>query len=93
MKSKYILISSVIFIFFASSCNRKVRYIYKEDQKQDSIYIYPVKSEPYRLKPNDVLHIKIVTTEPDINALFKIDEQNNDLNRNSNGGNFYLSGF
>ena len=88
-----ILSVALIILFFVSSCNRRIRYIYKENQKADTVFSYPVKSEPYRLKPKDVLHIKIVTTEPDINELFKIDEQNNNLNQNLNGGNFYLSGF
>ena len=92
MKNTLFIIIGFI-IMFASSCNRRVRYIYKQDQKSDSIYTYTVKSEKYTLKPNDVLHIKITTTEQKINDLFKIDEQSNNLNQNMNGGNFYLSGF
>jgi len=86
---------SVIIIIglFTTSCNRRIRYIYKENQQIDSVYSYPVKSEKYKLKTDDVLHIKIITTEPDINALFQIDEQTNNTNQNLNGGNFYLSGF
>lgn len=83
----------IVILLFASSCNRRVRYIYKEDQKTDSVYSYNVKSEMYKLKPNDVLHIKIITTEPDINKLFEIGEQNNNANQFQNGGSFFLSGF
>jgi len=88
-----ILYVIIVTLLVTTSCNRRVRYIYKEDQKIDSVYSYPVKSEMYKLKPNDVLHIKIITTEPDINKLFEIDKQANNLNKNQNGGNFYLSGF
>jgi len=83
----------IVILLFSSSCNRRIRYIYKENQQIDSVYSYPVKSEMYKLKPEDLLHIKIITTEPDINALFRIEEQNNNINQNLNGGNFYLSGF
>ncbi len=86
-----------IFLFLLSSslfsCNRHIRYIQKEKGNADSVSVYTVNSEPYRLKPNDVLHIKITTIDPDINNLFKIDEQNNDLTRSQGGGNFFLSGF
>ena len=86
-------VTIIIILVLSSSCNRKIRYIYKEDQKQDSIIAYKISAEPYRLKSNDVLHIKIVTIDPSINELFKIDEQANDLNKNVSGGNFYLTGF
>ncbi len=89
---------SFFFIFLLTisllfSCNNRIRYIYKEKDNFDTVYEYKVISEPYRLKPNDVLHIKITTTNPEINSLFKIDEQANDISRTQGGGNFYLSGF
>ncbi len=83
----------IIVVFFTSSCNRRIRYIYKENQQIDSVYSYPVKSEKYKLKPEDILQIKIITTDPDINALFQIDKQTNNVNQNISNGNFYLTGF
>ncbi len=70
-----------------------MRYIYNEDQKNDSIYVYKNKSEEYRLKPSDVLHVKIITTDPKINELFKIETRSGNNMRTSSGGEFYLSGF
>ncbi|MCD4792393.1 MAG: polysaccharide biosynthesis/export family protein [Bacteroidales bacterium] len=93
MNRFYFFITIISLVILSSSCNKRLRYIYNEDQKNDTIYEYIVNSEPYRLKPNDVLHINIITTDSEINDLFKIGDQNNDLNRNSAGGNFYLSGF
>ncbi len=90
-RSTFLLIVIVLMIF-SSSCNRRIRYIYHEDQKQYTVYKYQVKSEPYRLKPNDVLHISINTMDEDINKLFQIDNQQSN-NRNSGGGEFYLTGF
>lgn len=84
----------IVLMIFSSSCNRRIRYIYNKDQKIDTVYNYQVNSEPYKLKPNDLLHINIVTTDEDINKLFQIDNQNAENNtRNSNGGQFYLTGF
>ncbi len=70
-----------------------MRYIYNEDQKNDSVYVYKNKSEQYRLKPSDVLHVKIITTDPKINELFKIETRSGNNVRASSGGEFYLSGF
>lgn len=93
MNRIYFFITIISLLILSSSCNRHIRYIYKEDQKHDTIYEYNINSEPYRLKPNDVLYIRIITTDPEVNKLFKIDDQSNNVNRNSGGGNFYLSGF
>jgi len=87
------LIVAFILLMFSSSCNRRIRYIYKKDQKNDTVYLYNVKSEPYRLKSNDVLHIKINTTDPDINKLFTLDEAGSSNSRSNSGGEFYLNGF
>lgn len=83
----------LILMIVASSCNRRIRYIYKKDQKQDSTYVYQNQSEEYRLKTNDVLHVKINTTDPEINKLFILDNQGGSQNRSNSGGEFYLTGF
>jgi polysaccharide export outer membrane protein len=93
MQKNLFYISLILLSASLFSCNRHIRYIQKEKGSADSVNVYKVNSEPYRLKPNDVLHIKITTIDPDINNLFKIDEQNNDLTRSQSGGNFFLSGF
>ncbi|MCF6366006.1 MAG: polysaccharide export protein [Bacteroidales bacterium] len=86
-------ITVIILVMLSTSCNRRIRYIYKENQKNDTVYLYNVKSEPYKLKPNDVLHVKINTTDPEINKLFRLDEAGSSQNRSNNGGEFYLTGF
>lgn len=92
-RKTYIFILSV-FIIFSSSCNKRVRYIHKKEKNnQDTIYTYNINSPKYRLKPNDVLHIRINTTDEKINKLFKIGNESNNNNRSNNGGEFYLSGF
>jgi polysaccharide export outer membrane protein len=93
MGRNLIFLTAFILIFIASSCNRNIRYIYKKDQGLDTIIEYPVNSEPYRIKPNDILHIKIITTDQKINELFSIDNQSNNINRTGSGNNFYLTGF
>lgn len=89
-----ILILIIISVIVLSSCNN-LRYIYSGDNtnKADSVYVYKNKVEQYKLKPNDVLHIKIITRNEKLNNIFAVDKQANDLNRNNNGGAFYLTGF
>lgn len=93
MGRNLIFLTGFILLLIASSCNRNIRYIYDKDQGLDSIIKYPVNSEPYRIKPNDILHIKITTTDQAINDLFSIDNQANNVNRTGSGNNFYLTGF
>ncbi|NPA44024.1 MAG: polysaccharide export protein [Chlorobi bacterium] len=91
-KKKYILIFSILIFLFAS-CNKSVRYIYDGEQDVDSTYMYQVKSSKYKLKPNDVLHIQISTTDEEISKLFKVGDLGGNNSRSNNGGEFYLSGF
>ncbi len=93
MNRKSYIYLILIFFIFSSSCNKRVRYIYKKDQKQDSIYSYKINSGEYRLKPNDLLHINIMTTDEKINELFQIGDLSGNNSRSNNGGEFYLSGF
>ncbi len=87
------LLIVIVLMIFSSSCNRRIRYIFNKDQKVDTVYKYQVQSEPYKLKSNDVLHVKINTTDEDINKLFQIDNQQSNNSRNNSGGEFYLTGF
>ena len=91
MNKIYFLTVITISVLIFSSCTRKMKYIYKEEKLSDSIHVYNVKSEKYKLKSYDVLNIKIVTTEPKINELFEINGQKN--NSNQSESSLYLSGF
>ncbi len=92
LKIFIIIVFSLSIVF--SSCNKRIRYIYERNQPADTVYTYKVKSEPYRLKPNDVLHINILTTDENVNKLFQLDNsEKNSNSRNSGGGEFYLTGF
>ncbi len=93
MIKKILIFFIAAFVILVSSCNKRVRYIHKKNQEKDTIYSYNVNSGKYKLKPNDVLHIKINTTDENINKLFKIGNEAGNNNRGNNGGEFYLSGF
>jgi len=91
-RKTYIFILGIL-IIISSSCNKRVRYIYKKDTNQDTIYTYNVSSSKYKLKSNDVLHIQISTTDEDISKLFQVGDLSGNNSRSNNGGEFYLSGF
>jgi len=93
MNRKIFIFILGILIIFSSACNKRVRYIYKKDKNQDTVYTYNVNSNQYRLKTNDVLHIRINTTDENINKLFVIGNQSGNNSRSNSGGEFYLSGF
>ncbi len=94
MKKTYFLIFvSVLFILISSSCTRNLRYIYKPDENIDSVYVYKNSSKKYHLQVDDVLNIKISTTNQEINEIFKIDGQGNNNNMSTSGNNMMLSGY
>lgn len=86
----FLIVSSVILL---NSCNKRIRYIYKKDQALDSVFSYKTNSKEYILKPNDLLHINIITTDKKINELFQVGDLSGNNSRSSSGGEFYLSGF
>ncbi len=93
MTRKFFFFILILSVIATASCNRRIRYIYNKDHEADSIYTYAVKSQPYTLKPKDILHIKIITTDTEINKLFEIDAQNSNYQQSRNNQAFYLSGF
>jgi polysaccharide export outer membrane protein len=88
------LLIIIMSILILSSCNKKYTYLYQKDYSKDSSVIFTEKSELYKLKTNDVLHISITSNNEELTKQFKVDKQdNNNLSSNSGGGNFYLTGF
>jgi polysaccharide export outer membrane protein len=96
------LLHSAYLLFFVSlsvilnSCNTKsIKYFeHKNRSQNDSVWFYPNGvQEEYKLHINDLLYIKILTTDNRINALFNIGENASNNSRSSQGGEFFLSGF
>ncbi len=82
----------IITIIF-SSCGRKYKYIYQKKFNTDTTYIYTNNFEKFVLKTNDILHINVVTTNVELSKQFKLEKSESSLNNNSNGNNFYLTGY
>ncbi len=84
-------ISSLISL---SSCTRKnYKYIEAKGETSDTTTYFKNPPPIYRLQPQDILNITILTTDPKINRLFSVGQQGSNFNQSTNGGSFYLSGF
>jgi polysaccharide export outer membrane protein len=102
-KSKSILKNGVILIllsFLISSCIGNKKYIYLQNkQSKDTSKIETIKSnfEEYRLKPGDILYIRMVTEDEKMNVLFNpLFSGNMNMQMMSQGGEgtpFYIMGY
>jgi len=90
---KFLFIFGIISLVLLSSCTRK-NYKYIEAKKGNPDTTTHFKNIPpvYHLLPQDILYVKILTTDEKINKMFTIGTQGN-VNQSRNGSSFYLSGF
>ncbi len=62
--------SLLILILLFSGCNSYKKLTYLQHIASDSLTTYQIEKEPYLLKPTDILFIRILTMNEDVNKLF-----------------------
>ncbi len=85
----------LLFLLLQNSCiYNKLRYIQDKNEVFGQINKYDNKAPDYKLKENDILYIKIKSTNKEISELFALTGNNlaSSTTRNNNN-NFYLQGF
>jgi len=80
-----------IMILFSSCLSNRIKYIQDKDEAFERISEYENKPKEYKLQPEDILYIKITSTNKEINEYFNQDSRNNTSNLQNS--NFYLDGF
>lgn len=98
MKILKIFFQILLLVIVFSSCttNKQLVYLQDEDKDNPKTEFERPDDKPYRLKSQDVLYIKIVTVNQEINELFNLQNGNNSQNinnMNSNGMGMYLTGY
>jgi polysaccharide export outer membrane protein len=78
-------------ILFSSCLSNRIKYIQDKDEAFERISEYENKPKEYKLQPEDILYIKITSTNKEINEYFNQDSRNNTSNLQNS--NFYLDGF
>ncbi len=71
---------------------KKIRYIQDKDEVFGQIDNYANKAPDYQLQKQDILYIKISSTNSEISELFNIDSGVGRMGNMDNNGNFYLQG-
>ena len=84
----------IIVAFFGASCTSKRQITYLQDIANTKAEIFTAdENSLYKLKAQDVLFVKIVTSNPEVNTLFNISEQSVQGGVFNNEADQYLKGF
>jgi polysaccharide export outer membrane protein len=92
---KSLIVVGIVGVAFTSCVpKKKMVYLQSEDNNQDSVFLY--ERIDYRLQVNDIIDVKIVSLDEDVNKLFN---SNNSTNSNSvaqtanYGDLYYVTGY
>jgi polysaccharide export outer membrane protein len=92
--SKIILVVLSTMLLFSSCIHNKIRYIIDDKEPLDKVTEYPNYPEDYLIKKKDILYIRVISSNPEVNKLFSLTTGNNSGMSNMQGGSqFYLSGY
>ena len=82
----------IIIVLFLPSCiSKKIKYIQDKNEFFTQTNEYSNKPIDYKIQKNDILYIKIKSTNKEINEYFQTTRNNNTINEKNS--NFYLDGF
>ena len=62
---------AILALAFAS-CTPQSRLVYMQDQQDLGIEV-PTRMETYRLKPGDILHVRVMSSDPEAHDVFNLD--------------------
>jgi len=86
-----ILLTILVILLFPSCISKTIKYIQDKDEIFEQVYEYENIPADYKIKKQDILYVKITSTNKDINEYFNLSARTNTTNiQNSN---FYLDGF
>ncbi len=88
---KNILLIIFVIILLPSCISKSIKYIQDKDEVFEQIYEYGNKPDDYKIKIDDILYVKISSTNKDINEYFNIGRTT--TNNNIQNANFYLDGY
>lgn len=87
---KRLLYPVLFLLMLFAACTPQSRMVYLQD-KHDAGDALPVKPEEYLIRPGDILHVRVITPDPEAQALFNMDESR--TTRTTTGGTGDLSMF
>lgn len=81
----------LVMILLSSCLSNRIKYIQDKDEAFERIGEYENKPKDYKLLPEDILYIKITSTNKEINEYFNQGSRSN--TSSTQNSNFYLDGF
>jgi polysaccharide biosynthesis/export protein len=92
--SKIIFVVLSLMLLGSSCIHNKIRYIIDDKEPLDKVTEYPNYPEDYLIKKKDILYIRVLSSNPEVNKLFSLNTGNNQGMSSMQGtSQFYLSGY
>ena len=88
---KNIVLVLIVVVLFPACMSNKIKYIQDKDATFEQIDEYANKPKDYKLQVEDILYVKITSTNKEINEYFNLNNKN--TSNNTTNSNFYLDGF
>ncbi len=95
MKTRLLFFSLILVVAIFGSCTPHRQMVYLQDRLEqgDTLGVRP---KDYRVKPNDILHIRVTTLDPDAHAIFNMEDMRS-MRSTTGGGmgdlNLYIYGY
>lgn len=89
---KNFLFLMLVLLFLPSCISKSIKYIQDKNEVFEQIYEYENTPSDYKIQKQDILYVKITSTNKEINEYFKIGNTTASMG-NIQNSNFYLDGF
>lgn len=80
-------------ILFSGCLHNKIRYIQDKNEVFEQINEYANKAPDYKIQSEDILYIKISSTNKEINEYFEVNTSSQSMQQGGQQNSFYLRGF
>jgi len=90
---KKVLYLTIIVVLIFSSCVSRKKTMYLQETIQDSVQTYTNTDSLYRIKPGDILYIKILSMNKEISDAFNLNSDNTSAYAWNNEASLYINGF
>ena len=90
---KFIVIFLIVSLLASSCMHNKIRYILDKNEIPDTVYEYANVPPTYTIHKNDILYIKISSTNKELNAFFEIETSQASSSGGGQNNSYYLNGY
>ena len=88
---KKVLPAIIVLLLLPSCISKSIKYIQDKNEIFEQVYEYDNRPADYKIQKQDILYVKITSTNKDINEYFNLSSRTN--TNNIQNANFYLDGF